>query len=231
VTAIAIVSAVVLAQNGDAGTNPLRVNVIGQQFAWRFEYPQQGGMRTGELVLPLGRSAKLDLQALDVIHSFWIPEMGQKQDAVPGIHTELVITPTRTGTFTVICTELCGLGHATMRTQARVLSQREFQRWVREQRGAAGGGGAGGGGQGEQIFAQAGCGGCHAFQPAGTDAEIGPSLDDLGGRGADFLRQSIVEPNADIAEGYQPNVMPDNYGESLSGEEIDALVQFLTRRG
>jgi cytochrome c oxidase subunit II len=233
VTAIAIVSAVVLAQNGDAGTNPLRVNVFAQQFAWRFEYPQQEGLRSGELVLPVGRSTELDLQAADVIHSFWIPQMGQKQDAVPGIHTRLVITPTKRGTYTVMCTELCGLGHATMRTQARVVSQREFRRWASEQQGPTGG--DAGGGEGAQLFASEGCGGCHAFKPAGTDAQVGPALDDLGAAAQkagepldEYVRQSIIEPNAVIVGGYQPNVMPKNFGQSLSEAQINALVRYLT---
>jgi cytochrome c oxidase subunit 2 len=238
VTAIAIVSAVVLAKNGDAGTNPLRVNVFGQQFAWRFQYPQQGNLRSGEVVLPLGRSVELDLQAADVIHSFWIPEMGQKQDAVPGIHTRLVITPTKRGTFTVICTELCGLGHATMRTQARVVGAEQFRAWVDEQRGQTGGGG---GGEGEQLFAQQGCGGCHALEKAGTDAEVGPPLDrpDLvaASRRARqapleaYVERSIVEPNQYVVPGYQPGVMPQTYGQSLSEAEIDALVQYLSEDG
>jgi cytochrome c oxidase subunit 2 len=239
VTAIAVVSAVVLAKNGDAGTNPLKVNVFAQQFAWRFEYPQQGNLRSGQLVLPLGRSVELDLQAADVIHSFWIPQMGQKQDAVPGIHTRLVITPTKRGTFTVICTELCGLGHATMRTQARVVRAREFQTWVDEQRAQAGGGG--GDGEGAQLFAQQGCGGCHALEKAGTDAEVGPALDRpelvASSRRArqapveEFVRRSIVEPNQYVASGYEPGVMPQTYGQSLSEAEIDALVQYLSGDG
>jgi cytochrome c oxidase subunit II len=240
VTAIAIVSAIVLARNGEAGTNALKVDVIAQQFAWRFEYPENGKIRSGQLVLPLGRGVELDLQALDVIHSFWVPEMGQKQDAVPGIHTRLVITPTRTGVFTVMCTELCGLGHATMRTTVRVVTPKQFAAWVRQQGGAGGGGTAGGGGaaaapDGAKLFASEGCGGCHAFKPAGTDAQVGPSLDDLAavakeaGKPLDeFVRQSIVEPNAYVAKGYQPNVMPQTFGESLSKEEIDALVAYLT---
>ena len=65
--------------------------------------------------MPVNRNITFELQSADVIHSFWIPAMGQKQDVVPGIDTSIVITPTRTGTFTLICTELCGLGHATMR--------------------------------------------------------------------------------------------------------------------
>jgi len=121
VIAIGVVSAVVLSKNADAGANPLRVKVFAQQFAWRFEYP--GNVRSDELVLPLHRHVKFEMTSADVIHSFWIPQMGQKQDVVPGIETEIVVTPTRTGSFSLICTELCGLGHATMRAPvARLLA-------------------------------------------------------------------------------------------------------------
>ena len=124
VTAISIVSAIVLAQNDDAGPNPLRIDVTAQQFAWKFEYPgdEQARLRASSCCRSTGRS-KLTLHALDVIHSFWVPEFGQKQDAVPGIETTLVITPTRIGNYPVICTELCGLGHATMRAPVRVVDQ------------------------------------------------------------------------------------------------------------
>ena len=251
VTAIAIVSAIVLARNGEAGTNPLHVNVFAQQFAWRFEYPQHGQLRSGQLVLPLGRGVELDLQAADVIHSFWVPEMGQKQDAVPGIHTSLVITPTRLGTFPLMCTELCGLGHATMRSSVRVVTPQQFEAWLRQQGGGAGGGGgtggaggtgggAGGGAtgasaEGARLFTSEGCGACHAFRPAGTDAQVGPRLDDLAaaaqkaGKPLDaFVHESIVDPNAYVAPGYQPGVMPQNFGQSLSNEQVDALVAYLT---
>ncbi|MGG7377408.1 hypothetical protein ACQ7B2_00940, partial [Escherichia coli] len=67
------------------------------------------------------------------IHSFWVPEFGQKQDTVPGLTTSLVITPDRVGTYPVICTELCGLGHATMRTSAIVMPAAEFNAWVNKQ--------------------------------------------------------------------------------------------------
>jgi cytochrome c oxidase subunit 2 len=80
----------------------------------------------------VGEEAKFTMQALDVIHSFWVPEFGQKMDAVPGIDTTILVTPTRTGEFAVICTELCGLGHATMRAKARVVTQAEFDAWVEE---------------------------------------------------------------------------------------------------
>jgi cytochrome c oxidase subunit II len=142
VIAIGTVSAVVLARNGEAGTRPLEVQVIGQQFAWKFVYsdyenPRTGDpVQTGELVVPVGQETRFTMTAVDVIHSFWVPNFGQKMDAVPGIETEILVTPTRVGDFSVICTELCGLGHATMRAKARVVSQEEFDAWVEERRQA-----------------------------------------------------------------------------------------------
>ena len=135
VIAIGVVSAVVLSQNADAGRDPLKVRVFAQQFAWRFVY--EDDVRSNELVLPVDRGVEFTMVSADVIHSLWIPQMGQKQDVVPGITTEIVITPTRTGRFTLICTELCGLGHSTMRAPVRVLSQADFATWL-EQRAAGG---------------------------------------------------------------------------------------------
>lgn len=134
VVIIGIVSAVVLARNGEAGTRPLQVEVVGQQFAWRFVYPDHGDATSGELVLPVGEQAQFTMSAVDVIHSFWVPEFGQKMDAVPGIETKILVTPTRTGEFAVVCAELCGLGHATMRAKARVVTEAEFEDWIAERR-------------------------------------------------------------------------------------------------
>jgi cytochrome c oxidase subunit II len=133
VTALGIVSAVVLARNQDAGDRPLEVQAIGQQFAWKFVYSDYDDLPSGELVLPVNRSARFTMTAVDVIHSFWVPNFGQKMDAVPGTETEIVVTPDRTGEFRVVCTELCGLGHATMRARARVVSEQEFEAWIEEQ--------------------------------------------------------------------------------------------------
>jgi mono/diheme cytochrome c family protein len=151
-----------------------------------------------------------------------------------------------------------------MRAPVRVLEQPAFQAWLAKQRsagGASGGaqsggaaGGAGGqaggaaGGQagggsetsalGKETFASAGCGGCHTFAPAGTDAQVGPDLDNLaadaqaaGEPVADYVRQSIVDPNAVIAKGYQPGVMPETFGDTLKPDELDALVAYLSGEG
>jgi cytochrome c oxidase subunit 2 len=228
VTAISIVSAVVLAKNDDAGANPIRIAVTAQQFAWKFEYPGEDKVVSGELVLPVNEAVKLTLHSLDVIHSFWVPEFGQKSDAVPGIETTLVITPTKVGEYSLVCTELCGLGHSTMRAAVRVVERGGYDEFLAA--AAQGGGGGGGGETGEQIFSSAGCGGCHAFTPAGTDAQVGPSLDQIDPGDAqieEFVRESIVDPNAVLAGGYQPDVMPNTYDKTLSEEQLDALVQYL----
>jgi len=229
VTAIGIVSAVVLARNSDAGPNPLRVDVLAQQFAWSFTYPDQNGVKSGHLRLPIGRPVKLHFQARDVIHSFWVPEFGQKQDTVPGLEPTLVITPNQLGTFPVICTELCGLGHAVMRTQAIVMTQSAFARWMRQRRG----GGAAARDPGLAVFESGGCGSCHTLAAAGAKGQIGPDLDELpaaarrAGKPLEaFVRESIVDPNAYVAPRFQRDVMPGNFGD-LPQDQLDALVKFL----
>jgi cytochrome c oxidase subunit II len=140
VTTIAIVGAIVLSENGNAGSNPLVVDVTGVQFAWTFEYANgpAKGVVAPVLRLPRGRAVKLELRSKDVVHSFWVPQFGQKMDALPYVDeyphpNELVITPTKLGTYPVICTELCGLGHSLMRSQAIVMQPRDFDKWARSQ--------------------------------------------------------------------------------------------------
>jgi cytochrome c oxidase subunit II len=137
VTAIAILSAVALAENQSVPDDKLTVEVTAQQFAWTFEYPQYGGIQSSVLYLPKGRTAELTLTGRDVIHSFWVPEFRQKQDAVPGQTTRIAVTPTKTGRYSVVCTELCGLGHALMRTKSIVLEEPAFELWTRQRRRAS----------------------------------------------------------------------------------------------
>jgi cytochrome c oxidase subunit II len=236
VTAISIVSAVVLAQNGNAGSQPLEVKVTARQFAWTFEYP--GGHVEGVLRVPEGRHTQLLITAEDVLHSFWVPQLSQKQDAVPGEINKLVITPTQTGTFPVICTELCGLGHAVMRSTVTIMPAAAFDAWLKKTRAAApapGGGPVGGTAAGASLFAAQGCTACHTFTPAKANAKVGPDLDVLEQEAARagkplalFIRESIENPNDYIEPGYQPNVMP-NFGATLKPSEIDALVQYLAQ--
>jgi cytochrome c oxidase subunit 2 len=228
VIVIGVASAIVLAQNDRSGSDALRVQVTAQQFAWRFEYPN--GVSTGMLRLPKDRDTILEIRAIDVIHSFWVPEFGQKQDAVPGELTKLVITPTKLGTFPVICTELCGIGHSLMRSRVEVIEPTEFEAWLAEQEKEIAGGGEN---AGAAIFENQGCGGCHVFKPAASQGQTGPSLDELpaaarraGKPLQEFVRESIVEPDAYLEPGYQ-DLMPKTFS-GLPRDQLDALVQYLT---
>jgi cytochrome c oxidase subunit II len=152
VIAMIVVSSVALAQNDRDPSGSMRIEVLGQQFAWVVAYPPPGAREdmdgficfnensgavdrrckgSPNLMLPLDRPVRLHLTARDVIHSFFVPEFRQKQDAVPGLKTEITVTPTKLGNFPFICTELCGLGHALMRTRAIVMREPEFDRWRR----------------------------------------------------------------------------------------------------
>src|SRR5688572_8528248 len=131
VTALAIYGWVVLDDIEAKQDNELIVNVTGEQFAWSFEYPEQK-VSSNELVLPTDRAVFFQINAKDVLHSFWVPEFRMKQDAVPGIETVTRVTTNDEGTFPVVCAELCGIGHATMRQQVRVVSTAEFEDWLAE---------------------------------------------------------------------------------------------------
>ena len=227
---IGIVSGIVLAQNERAGSNPMKIEVMAQQFTWNFTYPN--GLTSSNLRLAVDRPVVLELRARDVIHAFWVREFGQKQDAVPGIRTTLVITPNREGEYTVVCTELCGLGHAVMRQRAIVMPQGEFDRWLaaegKKLKGPAGEAGA-------AVFEGQGCGSCHTFKAAGSTGTQGPSLDQLAASAETagkpleaFVRESILSPDAYIHPGFSEQLMPENYGE-LPPDQIDALVEYLTK--
>ena len=109
----------------------MRVDVFAQQFAWSFGYPGKGNVwNEGELHVPVDRQIQFKLHGMDVIHSFWVPEWRIKKDAVPGITTTATVTPDKVGAYQLICTELCGFGHAAMRAEVVVEPAAEFRKWV-----------------------------------------------------------------------------------------------------
>jgi cytochrome c oxidase subunit II len=111
--------------------NPLTVDVFSQQYAWSFGYPGKDlAWSEGELHVPVNRQVHFKMHAQDVIHSFWVPEWRIKKDNVPGITTTAIVTPDKVGTYQLVCTELCGFGHATMRAKVVVESPAKFREWV-----------------------------------------------------------------------------------------------------
>ena len=236
VTGLAIYGWVVLNNVEAKKKNERMINVVGQQFTWHFQYAKNGAtadpgpcggsgpnqVTTNELVLQKNEPVYFRICSRDVIHSFWVPEFRLKQDAVPGINTKMRLTPNRDGNYTVVCTELCGLGHSTMRSPVHVVNAPQFAIWLRKQitsgvaagggvGGAGGGnasaGGGGGGGnaggagtaQGKQLFASNGCGGCHTLSAAGTNGTVGPNLNNLVTSAAKFGKQLGQSPQQYVA--------------------------------
>jgi cytochrome c oxidase subunit 2 len=252
VTAIGIVSAVALARNAELPADHMTVNVVGRQFAWQFLYPPDNAPEPGEdelecdleavrgrclsateLHLPLNVPVELRMRADDVIHSFWVPEFRQKQDLLPDQVTKIVITPTKVGEYEVLCTELCGLGHSVMRSAAIVSTQPDFDAWKREAGRQTEPGG--GGDAGAAVFTQNGCGSCHTLKAANATGTTGPSLDELSKEAQkagkpleQFIRESIVNPDAYVQPGFPKGVMPKTFA-SLPAEQLDALVQYLVK--
>jgi cytochrome c oxidase subunit 2 len=234
-------------EQAPAAGNERVVTVTGQQFAWSFAY-NEGGKKftTAQLYLPAGKSVKFDVKSKDVIHDFWVPDFRMKIDAVPGITTHYRVTPKNPaaiGDHAIVCAELCGLGHAFMRQTAHILAPAAFDKWVQKMtaKPAAGGGGGGGGGgaavNAKQLFTSGNadtgataCATCHTLADAGAKGQVGPDLDKvLKGKDAAFIKESILNPDKEIAPGYPPHVMPPNFGDTLSAEQVDALVKYLSQ--
>jgi cytochrome c oxidase subunit 2 len=223
--------------------NTMIVNVTAQQFTWHFDYPRER-VKSDELVLAKDRPVEFRLHTKDVIHSFWVPEFRLKSDIVPGMTTKVRLTPNRVGSWNVVCAELCGLGHSTMRQEVRVLPAADFQAWVQKNgkggQTAGGGGGGGGAAAAKQTFTSNGCGGCHTFKPAGTNGNVGPDLDQLKaaaakrekGKSAEaYVKESIEDPRAFTVKGFPKNVMPTTFKKDIPPDQLDALVQYLLGGG
>jgi cytochrome c oxidase subunit 2 len=198
---------------------------------------------SNDLKLPLNQQVQFNIRAKDVIHSFWVPDFRLKQDAVPGLTTRIRTRPTEKGGHPVVCAELCGLGHATMRQTAVVIPKAAFARWVNQRSGGAKPGPAGAKApppNGKQIFTAQGCTACHTLADAGSTAKVGPDLDNVvadakqfckGQSPAAYIKQSIVDPGAIVRTGFPAGTMPQDYGKKLTPQELNALVSYLQKVG
>jgi len=210
------------------------VNVVGGQWFWSFEYPDQG-VTSDTLYLPVNQQVLLRMTSRDVIHSFWVPEFRVKQDLLPGenLVKELRITPNVLGEYKVRCAEMCGVSHAYMESPVIVVEQEEFDTWIREQAAVVQDDPVA---RGEKLSRDNGCIACHSLD--GTQG-VGPTWQGLSGSTiqladgttvqADqvYLIESILDPRAKIHAGYLENVMPDTYDELLSEQQVMDIVAFI----
>jgi cytochrome c oxidase subunit 2 len=214
------------------------IYVTAKQWIWEFAYPS-GPTSTDALIVPVGRPVKLIMTSRDVIHSFYVPAFRIKQDVVPGRAVTTWFEAIAPGTYDVLCAEYCGTRHSFMRAQVVALSADDYGRWLDAARSPLDLPGAKGDGQalaaaGRDAAARRGCLRCHSVDGA---AFIGPTWAHAYGQrrrvatGGDvlideaYLTQSMMEPNAVIAAGYQA-VMPSYQG-VLTPTETSAILEYI----
>ena len=215
-----------------AGQQAQQVKVMAKKWSWWFDHA--GGRGAKDLHLVLNQPAELTLASADVVHSLYVPQFRLKQDAVPGRYTKLFFTPTRVGTYPILCTEYCGTNHSQMLANAVVHpDQASFEAWVKEGAPAATSLVA----LGKQVYEEKGCNACHKAEQSqpGDDKGIGPSFLGLWGRkeklagggeatvDENYLRESIVKPGAKVVAGYD-DVMPPS---PLEEREMLAVIAFI----
>jgi cytochrome c oxidase subunit II len=214
----------------------MTIEVIGRQWWWEINYPEQGIISANELHIPVDVPVEVRLLSGDVIHSFWVPQLQGKMDMIPGRENKLIIEASRPGVFRGECAEFCGLQHARMHFMVVAQSQDEFEQWVAQQQEPARQPSDELTQTGQDIFIAAGCVYCHNVR--GLDSgdvnrsavALGPDLTHLASRmtiGAGTLRNNRGNLGGWISNphGRKPGVlMPAN---QMSGEELQALLTYL----
>jgi cytochrome c oxidase subunit 2 len=207
------------------------IKVTGQKWFWSFDYPN-GASTVNDLVVPSGKPIKLLMSSKDVIHSFFVPDFRIKMDVLPNRYTLTWFEAPNEGEHNLFCAEYCGTSHSDMIGRVRVVGEREFDEWLHSS--ATAGEGMTPEAYGEQLYTAKACNTCHRID---EKAHTGPSflgiygvthqLQDGGTVVADenYLRESILNPQAKIVAGYQP-VMPTYQG-LLDDHQIDCLIAYI----
>ncbi|MEN4041569.1 MAG: cytochrome c oxidase subunit II [Anaerolineaceae bacterium] len=231
---IAYIGSQSLAETRRVDPQAMLVNVTAGQWFWSYEYPDHG-ITSPALYLPVNRQVLLRMTSKDVIHSFWVPEFRVKQDVLPGANLvkELRFTPTVIGEYVNRCAEMCGGAHAYMNSPVIVLAQADFDAWLAGQGDLAAQDPAV---RGQRIAEYKGCIACHTLDGSPS---VGPSWLALYGAERqlmdgttviaddEYLRLSIVQPGLHVPAGYPPNVMPGNYGDLLTDQQIEDIIAYI----
>ncbi len=209
----------------------LLIDVLAQRWSWQFTYAN--GKKSTELTIPVNTDVKLSMQAPinDVLHSFYVPAFRAKEDILPGKTTQIWFNATKKGKYDIQCAEYCGTRHSYMRSFVNVVSQEEFNTFlnppVQQKTKTA-----------FELINQYGCTGCHSLDGSKL---VGPSFKDTYNKEVtvitqgkkrtikkdeNYLKNSILNPNDDVVEGFTPNMMP-SFKEQISKEELESIINFL----
>ncbi len=234
--------------------NAMEIHVVAKKWDWEFIYKNgrkvlsdvddEGNKIPSTMVVPVNKPVRLimtsskvnpaDKKDRAVLHSFFVPAFRVKQDIVPGRYTQMSFTPNRTGEFWIFCTEYCGTGHSNMLGKVKVVEETAFNDWVIGDE-SSGGGEASLADKGKDIYRTRACIGCHSLN--GTKM-TGPTWKGLYGSTRNFadgssakaddnyIKESILNSNKKIVEGYAPNQMPAYQGQ-LTDEDVTAVIEFI----
>ncbi|MFZ2493729.1 MAG: cytochrome c oxidase subunit II [Thermoanaerobaculia bacterium] len=206
--------------------NALEVYATGRQWMWKFQHPS-GQREINTLHVPVGRPVKITMASEDVIHSLWFPYFRVKADVLPSRYRTMWFTPTKVGRYHIFCAEYCGTLHSGMVGWVEVMEPVDYQKWL------AGGTEGSLASQGEKLFQKFACNTCHLDTPTGR----GPVLTGLFGKSRlladdrmvpvdeNYIRESILNPTAKVAKGFQP-IMPTFQGQ-VSEEELIKLLEYV----
>ncbi len=206
------------------------IRIIAHQWWWEMHYPKLNFYTANELHIPADQNLRMQIESADVIHDWWVPDLGRKIDAIPGRKNYTWIYSKQPGEFRGTCAEYCGNQHANMRILVIAESKDDFENWVRSQQRAPDMPADTLGKRGARLFADNACSRCHNIAGTGTDAHIGPDLTHISLRKTILsgmlpaTRENIslwLENPQKVKEGANmPNFM-------LSKDENKALVTYL----
>lgn len=223
-----IAGSFMLADTEPEGDHTVKVKVTAHQFWWQFDYEDEGFTAGQDLYIPAGEKVLFDLEASDVMHSFWVPALGGKMDNVPGITNHMYLEADAPGVYKGKCAELCGPEHALMDFKVIALERSEYDAWVAGMVAAAEAEVDPAVAQGYDVFQQNGCIGCHAVSGTGTAA--GPALTNFGEREviAGYLEYTDENLEAWIREPQELKIgakMPSSA--DMSESDMAALIEYL----
>ncbi|MGE5275263.1 MAG: cytochrome c oxidase subunit II [Verrucomicrobiota bacterium] len=165
-----------------AGTSRLTVTVIGHQWWWEIRYPGTQVVTANELHIPVRTRVRVEVRTADVIHSFWVPELNRKIDAIPDQTNAVELSADAPGGYRGQCAEFCGVQHAHMALEVVAQTPAAFRRWLSDQARPAAPPGTSAARRGERIFTTAGCRSCHTIRGTSARGDVGPDLTHLAGR-------------------------------------------------
>ncbi|MEX0986182.1 MAG: cytochrome c oxidase subunit II [Bacteroidales bacterium] len=245
-TVIPILLVLVMFYYGWMGWKPMKsppedaMHVTAIARMWKFSFEYENGKRTDSLYVPVNQPVVLDLKALDVLHSLYIPAFRLKEDMVPGNDKMMWFIPGKIGSYDIFCAEYCGLDHSYMYTGVRVMSEDEFDEWISDTTAVAPqvAEDATPADLGYQVMLKNGCIACHSSDGSKL---VGPSYKGIWGKTIQvtasgkktevtvdeaYIKRSIYDPNAEIVSGYNKGLML-SYEDLVTEEEIELIIEYI----